>query len=74
MPERRKGSKGEMVWILPQRMRWHHWGRLIAGAILLDQWLGPLGSIPSSEAIVVVALGALFAPVPVERRQERKTE
>jgi hypothetical protein len=46
----------------------------MAALILLDQWLGPLGSIPSSEAVVVVALGALFAPVPVERRKDRRDE
>lgn len=47
-----------------QCLKWHQWGRFIAVLALLDQALGPVSAIPSSEAIVVVALGALFAPVP----------
>lgn len=45
-------------------VKWHQWARLIALLVLVDQYVGPLGGIPSSEAIVIVALGAIFAPVP----------
>lgn len=55
-------------------MRWHHWGRIVASLVLLDQTLGPVTSLPDSEAIVVLALGALFAPVPTERRREKRDE
>jgi hypothetical protein len=51
---------------------WHQWARILAAGILADQWIGPLGGIPSSEAIVIVALGAIFAPVPAERRTARR--
>lgn len=72
MPERHESRVG--LWNTVRRTQWHQWGRLVAALILLDQWVGPLGSIPSSEAIIVVALGALFAPVPVERRKDRRDE
>lgn len=51
-------------------IKWHQWGRLVAILTLVDQFAGPLGSIPSSEAIVVVALGALFAPVPSHTKKD----
>lgn len=54
------------------RPRWHHYARFIATLVLADQMIGPLTNIPSSEAIVVVALGAIFAPVPVERRSGKR--
>lgn len=55
-------------------MRWHHWGRIVASLVLLDQALGPITAMPDSEAVVVLALGALFAPVPTERRREKRDE
>lgn len=59
------------IWIKIRHMHWHQWGRGVAILVLLDQWLGPLGGIPSSEAIVVVALGALFAPTPGDRKKDQ---
>ena len=56
-----------MAWRIIRCMRWHQWGRLIAGLVLADQFIGPLGGIPSDTAIVVVALGAMFAPVPKDK-------
>lgn len=62
------GTKGiKALWDRFLWMKWHQAARLIAVLILLDQWLGPLGGIPSSEGIVVVCLGVLFAPVPTEK-------
>jgi hypothetical protein len=57
-------------WIRLRRIHWHQWGRLIAAMTLLDQALGPVSSIPSSEAIIVACIGALFAPIPVSRESE----
>lgn len=59
---------GKRSWTKLLHMRWHQWARLIAGVVLADQMLGPLTSLPSSEAIVVACIGALFAPVPVEKK------
>jgi hypothetical protein len=53
------------------RWRWHELVRLIAGLLLLDQLLGAPSGAPSSEAIIVACIGALFAPVPTERRAEK---
>ena len=60
----------DRVWIKLLHMKWHQFARLLAALVLLDQWIGPLGSIPSSEAIVVVCLGAIFAPVASSRKRE----
>ena len=51
--------------------RWHTSARIIAALVLVDQAIG-LTSIPSSEAIVVACVGALFAPVPTEKRRDRE--
>lgn len=56
------------LWNVFTRLKWHQSARLVAALVLLDQWVGPLGGIPSSEAVVVVALGAIFAPVPSEKK------
>lgn len=58
------------LWTRLQHTKWHQFARLTAALVLLDQWLGPLGGIPSSEAIVVVCLGAIFAPVPSSRAKD----
>lgn len=67
-------SKLGLLWLILLRMRWHHWGRIVASLVLLDQALGPITAMPDSEAVVVLALGALFAPVPTERRREKRDE
>lgn len=56
------------TWQTLRRIRWHQNARLLAALVLLDQAIGPLSTIPSSEAVVVVALGALFAPIPTEKK------
>lgn len=48
-------------------MKWHQSMRFVAILVLMDQVVGPLSHLPPSEAIVVVALGVLFAPVPSEK-------
>lgn len=62
------GTGGRIEWIhkLP---RWHTSARIIAGLVLLDQALS-ITTIPSSEAIVVACIGALFAPIPTSRRED----
>lgn len=68
------GGKGKKICRKLRLIRWHQWARGIAFLVLMDQALGTLSGIPSSEAIVVACIGALFAPVPVERRDsDRKT-
>jgi hypothetical protein len=42
---------------------------VIAVLLLVDQAVGVVTAIPPSEAIVVVCLGALFAPVPAEKTE-----
>ena len=59
-------------WKKLHTIRWHMGARIVAVLVLLDQYIGPLGGIPASEAIVVVCLGALFAPVPSSREKEIK--
>ena len=61
-------GKGKALCRKLRRIRWHQWARGIAALVLLDQALGTLSGIPPSEAIVVACIGALFAPVPAERR------
>ena len=56
------------LWHMLRQKQWHWWARIVAGMVLLDQAIGPLSGIPSSEAIVVACIGALFAPVPSEKR------
>jgi hypothetical protein len=51
-----------------RQFRWHQWARIVAALILLDQALGTLTGIPSDSAIVIACIGALFAPVPTERK------
>lgn len=65
---------GRKAWTTLRHTRWHQWARLTAAVVLLDQALGTISGIPSSEAIVVAAIGALFAPVPAERREEPRKE
>lgn len=55
------------LWTKLHQIRWHQFARTVAALVLLDQWSGPLGGIPSDPAIVIVCLGAIFAPVPSER-------
>lgn len=55
------------IWRKLQHMQWHQGARLAAALILADQAIGPLSGIPSSEAITVACIGALFAPIPVSR-------
>lgn len=57
-----------LTWIKQHRIRWHQMARLLAALVLLDQAIGHPTTIPASEAIVVVALGALFAPIPTEKK------
>lgn len=61
-------GKGRTTWQKLRLIRWHQWARGIAFLVLMDQALGTLSGIPPSEAIVVACIGALFAPVPQERR------
>lgn len=56
-----------MLWTKIQSLKWHQWARIVALMVLLDQMLGPISNLPSDATIIVVALGALFAPVPAER-------
>lgn len=67
-PENSLG-RARKLWLKVRAIKWHQYARGVAALVLLDQWLGPLGGIPPSEAIVVACIGALFAPVPVERRR-----
>lgn len=60
-------KRGTLLWKL-RRIRWHQWARAVAAILLFDQALGTITGIPTSEAIIVACIGALFAPVPVERR------
>lgn len=46
---------------------WHWIVRVVAAFVLLDQATG-LTQIPSSEGIVIACLGAMFAPMPKEKR------
>jgi hypothetical protein len=55
-----------MLWARIRNLRWHQWARVVAIAVLMDQMLGPLSNLPSDTTIVVVALGALFAPIPTK--------
>lgn len=57
------------LWTKLLCIKWHQFARGIAVLVLVDQWLGPVGGIPPSEAIVVVALGAIFAPVPSSHKK-----
>lgn len=63
-----EGAKRGSMWTRLKLIRWHQSARFLAALVLLDQAVGPLTTIPSSEAIVVVALGALFAPIPIEKK------
>lgn len=58
---------GTKLWNVVRHLKWHQWARVIAVLALFDQWAGPFGAIPSDIAVVIVALGALFAPVPTEK-------
>ena len=68
------GGEGKRLWKKLRRIHWHQWARGVAALLLLDQALGAPSGMPSSEAIIVASIGALFAPVPQERRQERRDE
>lgn len=57
-----------VIWTSLRHFRWHQWARVIAAMVLADQALGPITSIPSSEAIIVACIGALFAPIPTEKK------
>jgi hypothetical protein len=50
--------------------RWHTSARIVAALVLLDQWASLGSSIPSSEAIVVACIGAMFAPIPTEKKRD----
>src|ERR1044072_824400 len=62
-----KPNRGVAPWTKLMHLRWHQTARIVAALVLLDQAVGPITAMPPSEAIVVVALGALFAPVPAEK-------
>lgn len=53
-----------------RRWRWHQWARLTAFLIILDQLSPPPDLLPVSEGIIVACIAALFAPVPVEKRDK----
>lgn len=57
-----------LSWTKLLQLRWHQWARLVATALLADQALGTVTGIPSDSAIVIACIGALFAPVPSERK------
>lgn len=63
------GNKESKEWT-PRLPRWHETARIIAALVIVDQ-AASLTSIPTSEAIVVACIGALFAPVPTEKRRRR---
>jgi hypothetical protein len=50
-----------------RKLRWHQWARIVALLVLFDQLSVPPQLLAQDTAIVVVALGALFAPVPAEK-------
>ena len=56
------------TWTKLRQFRWHQYARVAAALVLLDQAIGPVTGIPSSEAVVVACIGALFAPVPAVRK------
>jgi hypothetical protein len=62
-------GKEKMKWTRILHWRWHQYARVIAVLLLVDQAVGVVTAIPPSEAIVVVCLGALFAPVPAEKTE-----
>lgn len=57
------------AWKKLRRIKWHQWARIIAIALLADQLVGTVSALPGSEAIVLACIGALFAPIPVERQR-----
>ncbi len=58
-------------WIKERRLPpWHYFVRAVALLEFIDQLLGPISSMPSSEGIAIACLGALFAPLPKERKNE----
>lgn len=60
------------TWRHRPHLAWHQSVRLVAALVLVDQALGPITHIPSSEGIVIVALGVLFAPIPAEKAKREK--
>lgn len=68
MAENRKEYR---AWIrLLMQRPWHFWMRVLALLMLGDQAAGTITALPKSEAVIIVLLGALFAPIPVERRRK----
>lgn len=66
------GAKGvnNKAWRTLRQIKWHQWARLVAVLVLADQAAGTLTALPSSEAIILACIGALFAPVPTEKREQ----
>lgn len=61
-------------WTRTHRPQWHHFVRLLALLEFMDQLAGPITSMPSSEGIAIACLGALFAPLPKERKSPSEDE
>lgn len=65
-----RNSGGRKLWIRLLLRPWHFWVRIIAGALLVDQVVGTVSALPRSEAIVVACIGALFAPIPIQKQRD----
>lgn len=58
------------LWKRTRQLRWHQWARIIALMILLDQTkFIPGEALAPSEGIILACIAALFAPVPVEKKE-----